>query len=492
MSEYVYAGLTSQTVDILILDSSSTVGAGLSGLVFNSAGLVASYRQGATGARAPLGLATQTVGGAWTSGGFVEIDPTNMKGVYRLDLSDAMVNAEGFVTLSLYGATNMVPVNLRIDCRPVPSNIKKISDDSVAADNAEAFFDGTGYAGTGNVIPTVSLIAANGINAASIATNAIDADAIAADAVTEIQSGLATSAALATAQADLTTLIARLTAARAGYLDNLNVGGVVASQADINALNQSASRRIILTTVGQYERPEAGSTTYTIEARTYDGDGAAVNADSTPTLTGTGQTSGSLAANISAATNPATGLYRWTYTQASTATLEPIRFDISATLSASVFTLSYHTQSVDFVAATFSTTDQSNLTAIFNKLPSRAFLAGSTAATGALVTADLGMATANFDVQVGDIPTNAELATSQALADDATLAAIAAEAVKTAAIQAVTVKLDTGLVLDGAVYQWTANALELAPAGGGGGDATLANQVLILAAIQTYSPPEAF
>ena len=51
------------------------------------------------------------------------------------------------------------------------------------------------------------------------------------------------------------------------------------------------------------------------------------------------------------------------------------------------------------------------------------------------------------------------------------------------AVKAVTDKLNSGLVADGAVYQFTANMLELAPAGGGGGgsgDATLANQVLIL------------
>jgi hypothetical protein len=34
--------------------------------------------------------------------------------------------------------------------------VTKISGDSDAADNAEAFFDGTGYAGTNNVIPTVT------------------------------------------------------------------------------------------------------------------------------------------------------------------------------------------------------------------------------------------------------------------------------------------------------------------------------------------------
>jgi hypothetical protein len=37
-----------------------------------------------------------------------------------------------------------------------PSDLVQISGDSTAADNAEAFFDGTGYAGTNNVIPTVT------------------------------------------------------------------------------------------------------------------------------------------------------------------------------------------------------------------------------------------------------------------------------------------------------------------------------------------------
>lgn len=173
--------------------------------------------------------------------------------------------------------------------------------------------------------------------------------------------------ALAPSATALTT--ATWTNARAGYLDNLNVGGPVASQADVLALNQSASRRIILTTVGQYERPESGNTTYTVEARTYDGDGAAVNADSTPTLAATGIVSGDLSANLSTATNPSTGVYRWTYTVTNVATLEQVRLDVSATLSAAVFTLSAYTQVSDFVSATWTSTDASHLTAIFNKLP---------------------------------------------------------------------------------------------------------------------------
>lgn len=170
--------------------------------------------------------------------------------------------------------------------------------------------------------------------------------------------------------AGTTSLLARLTSARSGYLDNLNVGGVVASHGDIAAINQSASKHVLLQTVGYYERPESATTVYTVEARTYAAaDGSVVNADTTPTLTATGQTSGSLSGNLSAATNPATGVYRWTYTVSSTDTTEPIRFDVSATISTVVFTLSCYSQVLDDVSKTWTSTDATHLTAIYNKLP---------------------------------------------------------------------------------------------------------------------------
>ena len=109
------AGVTSQTVDVFIMDSSSTIGAGLSGLAFNTAGLKAYYRKGATGSATAITLATQTVGGAWSSGGFVEIDATNMKGVYRLDVPDTVFASSPWATLYLYGATNMAPVALELE-----------------------------------------------------------------------------------------------------------------------------------------------------------------------------------------------------------------------------------------------------------------------------------------------------------------------------------------------------------------------------------------
>jgi hypothetical protein len=78
------------------------------------------------------------------------------------------------------------------------ANVGAISTDATAADNAEAFFDGTGYAGTNNVIPlvtttttatnvtTVNGLAANVITATAIAADAIGASELAADALAEI------------------------------------------------------------------------------------------------------------------------------------------------------------------------------------------------------------------------------------------------------------------------------------------------------------------
>jgi hypothetical protein len=160
MSEYVYANTASQTIDIFLQDSSSSTGQGLSGLVFNSAGLVASYRKGATGSRTAITLATQTVGGAYSSGGFVEIDATNMKGVYRLDLPNAAVDTEGFVTLYLYGATNLLPTALRIDCRPLPVDVKKVDTQTASASAGVTF--------PASIASPTNITAATGVTLAAV------------------------------------------------------------------------------------------------------------------------------------------------------------------------------------------------------------------------------------------------------------------------------------------------------------------------------------
>jgi len=113
------AGKTSEIVYVFIQNATATDGAGLTGLLYNSAGLTAYYvRKGA--APAAITLVTQTVTGAFSSGGFVEVDSVNCPGLYRLDLPDASI-ADGAESVLVYlkGAANMVPCLLEIQLTAV-------------------------------------------------------------------------------------------------------------------------------------------------------------------------------------------------------------------------------------------------------------------------------------------------------------------------------------------------------------------------------------
>lgn len=231
----IKAGTTSKDINIFVQDSSSTTGAGLTGLAYNSGSLTAYYhRQGANAATA-ITLATKTVG-TWATGGFVAVDGTNMPGLYELGIPDAaLASGATWVVIMLKGASNMAPVVLEIELTawdnqdatrgglsalPNANAAANGGLPTVDANNAVKVQSGTGanqislssglvtLAGvthTGAVIPTVTTvnglasgvitatsIASSAITAAKIATDAIGAAQLASDAVTEIQSGLAT------------------------------------------------------------------------------------------------------------------------------------------------------------------------------------------------------------------------------------------------------------------------------------------------------------
>lgn len=94
----------------------------------------------------------------------------------------------------------------------INANVTQISGDAAAADNAESFFDGTGYAGTNNVIPTVT----NLTNAPGDSSGT-------------------------------TTLLSRLTSTRAGYLDNISAAAPTA------AANATAVRSELTTELGRID-----------------------------------------------------------------------------------------------------------------------------------------------------------------------------------------------------------------------------------------------
>jgi hypothetical protein len=108
-------GATSVSVNVFIRDNSVSTGVGLTGLVFNTASLTAYYsRQNA--AATAISLVTQTATGAYSSGGFVAVDGTNMPGIYRLDIPDAVLaSGVNSVYIMLKGAANMEPCVIEIE-----------------------------------------------------------------------------------------------------------------------------------------------------------------------------------------------------------------------------------------------------------------------------------------------------------------------------------------------------------------------------------------
>jgi hypothetical protein len=89
-------GSTSQSIELYL---------GATGLTASTSGLAAYYNRTRT-ASVNIPLVARTIAQAWTSGGFAEVDATNMPGVYRLDLPDAALAAGADdVTIVVRGAS---------------------------------------------------------------------------------------------------------------------------------------------------------------------------------------------------------------------------------------------------------------------------------------------------------------------------------------------------------------------------------------------------
>ena len=89
-------GSTSQSIELYL---------GATGLTASTSGLSAYYNRTRT-ASVDIPLVARTIAQAWTSGGFAEVDATNMPGVYRLDLPDAALAAGADdVTIVMRGAS---------------------------------------------------------------------------------------------------------------------------------------------------------------------------------------------------------------------------------------------------------------------------------------------------------------------------------------------------------------------------------------------------
>lgn len=113
---FITAGSTSKTVDLALVQNAGATSPGnpLTALAYNTASLTAYQRSGATTTATAITLATQTVGGAYSSGGLVEISSTNMPGLYRFDIPNALVSAVGETNITFNGAANLATHTLKI------------------------------------------------------------------------------------------------------------------------------------------------------------------------------------------------------------------------------------------------------------------------------------------------------------------------------------------------------------------------------------------
>jgi hypothetical protein len=195
-------GSTSQTVYVFVADSASTTGGGKTGIAFNAASFTAYYVRVA-GSATSITLATQTVTGAFSSGGWVEVDATNMPGLYRFDVPDAAI-AAGVRSVVVYfkGASGMAPTLLEIDLsNEAKADLDTIKTQAVTCSGGVTIPAATlasttnitaatgivlsGVTHTGAVIPTVTTTttATNLTNLPSIPANWLTAAGIAASAL---------------------------------------------------------------------------------------------------------------------------------------------------------------------------------------------------------------------------------------------------------------------------------------------------------------------
>lgn len=186
MSRLIAKGATSQSIYVEILDSTSTTGGRKTGLVFNSAGLTGYYVRN-RGLPTAITLATLVAAdSAYSSGGFKEVDATNMPGIYRLDLPDAVVaTGADSVVVTLKGATGMAQVSAEIQLTGLdhqvatqPVNVTQIAGAAVNTASAQLGVNVVNAAGTA--------WGSGAITAASLAADAITAAKVAADVGVEI------------------------------------------------------------------------------------------------------------------------------------------------------------------------------------------------------------------------------------------------------------------------------------------------------------------
>jgi len=155
-------------------------------------------------------------------------------GVYAVTLTSAMTDTIGDLWLHVT-ATGADPLDVFLEVVEPPIDPADIAD--IQSRLPAALI-------SGRIDATVGAMQSGVVTSSAVATGAIDADALASDAVTEIQTGLATATALSDVQSDVDTVLARLPSSLVSGRIDASVGAMAANVMTASALASDAVTEI--------------------------------------------------------------------------------------------------------------------------------------------------------------------------------------------------------------------------------------------------------
>jgi hypothetical protein len=294
-----------------------------------------------------------------------EVDATNFPGLYKIALTAGEMN---YNFLSIGGKSSTTGIVI------VPVHIT----------TERAALSGLSTPGASGGLPTsdasngVKLSVGTGAGQANVSGGKIPATIAAGDYATNTpQSGdnfprIGANGSGLTAipdEAGVTTLLSRLSAARSGYLDNLNTGGVVATGSQVTNLRFSV--RAAVDIPATMERPDSGSITIPFEVDIFNEGGAGLaDPDSSAVTPAVVDNAGTdLSANFGGLsggnlTRAAAGRYTGTYALASTHTLVELRFSFTWLRSTVAERIMVPSWVQDYTASAFTPSDRTNLAAV--------------------------------------------------------------------------------------------------------------------------------
>lgn len=161
---------------------------------------------------------------------------------------------------------------------------------------------------------------------------------------------------------EVTNLVTRITTARAGYLDKLNISGNVAASSEVLAIQNNTRVRIIIPAA--MERPDSGTLAYLLELYLYDEVGNMEAPDSTPTITARNHAGTDRSVNLGAVTAVGTGHYSVTYTLSSGDAIEQLTFEWTTVEGGATRLHGGSAMVVDTTAVDFTAADRAKLDAL--------------------------------------------------------------------------------------------------------------------------------